>query len=356
MSEACVAERKPATKRKPAIDRKSESGRSGRELLIASKAFAHEDRATSWWHLWSTLVLLVTLLGLAASPLPLYICIPASFLGGLVLIRMFIVFHDFMHGAVLRNSIVAKTVMNAFGMLMLTPALDWKHSHDDHHKHNCDDFGATLGSFPVMTTDEYAKASWWGQLGYRIVRNPIIILLGYLTTFFWGNLSNFIAHPIKNRECGLSILCHVGLVVVVGMYSIKALILAILAPMLMSCCMGAYLFYAQHNFPGMKRKKGREWDYVYAALRSSSYMKMSKLMHWFTGNIGYHHVHHLNAKIPFYRLPEAMESLDELRSPVSTTLKPADVLHCLRLKLWDPIGERLLTFKEAKQLELARQN
>ena len=98
----------------------------------------------------------------------------------------------------------------------------------------------------------------------------------------------------------------------------------------------------------MKRKEGHEWDYVYAALYSSSYMKGSPLMHWITGNIGYHHVHHLNAKIPFYRLPEAMESMRELQSPVRTSLSISDVIGCLQLKLWDPATEELLTFRQAK--------
>jgi acyl-lipid omega-6 desaturase (Delta-12 desaturase) len=76
---------------------------------------------------------------------------------------------------------------------------------------------------------------------------------------------------------------------------------------------------------------------------------MGPIMNWFTGNIGYHHVHHLNAKIPFYRLPEAMAGIEELQSPTVTTLHPRDVLHCMRLKVWDPMAERLLTFKEASE-------
>ena len=133
------------------------------------------------------------------------------------------------------------------------------------------------------------------------------------------------------------------------MISLQALILGMLVPMAIITCLGSYLFYAQHNFPGVIRFRGDQWDHVHAALQSSSFMRMGRLMDWFTGNIGYHHVHHLNAKIPFYRLSEAMAGLPELQSPVVTTLHPIDVVRCLRLKLWDPSTDRLVTFREARQ-------
>jgi len=125
--------------------------------------------------------------------------------------------------------------------------------------------------------------------------------------------------------------------------------LGLLMPMAIITCLGSYLFYAQHNFPGVIRRDGSDWDHVHAALCSSSYMKMGPVMNWFTGNIGYHHVHHLNAKIPFYRLPEAMAGLEELQTPVVTTLTLRDIVGCLRLKLWDPEQSRLVTFREAFQ-------
>ena len=115
-------------------------------------------------------------------------------------------------------------------------------------------------------------------------------------------------------------------------------------PIMIASAMGAYLFYAQHNYPTARLKPNSEWSHVDAALNASSYIAMSPLMHWFTGNIGYHHVHHLNAQIPFYRLPEAMASLEELQAPGITTLKLGDVLACLRLKLWSPEQNRFVTF------------
>jgi omega-6 fatty acid desaturase (delta-12 desaturase) len=113
--------------------------------------------------------------------------------------------------------------------------------------------------------------------------------------------------------------------------------------------LGAYLFYAQHNFPGVSFRTNKDWNYAKAALESSSYMKMNPVMQWVTANIGYHHVHHLNAKIPFYRLPEAMEKLPELQEVKTTTLQIRDIVACLKLKVWDPEENRMVTMKELQR-------
>ena len=102
--------------------------------------------------------------------------------------------------------------------------------------------------------------------------------------------------------------------------------------------MGAYLFYAQHNFPTATFAEKEGWSYVNAALGSSSYMRMNQVMHWFTGNIGYHHIHHLNARIPFYRLPEVYKAIPELQMAKTTSLMPGEMIRCLRLKVWDPVN------------------
>ncbi len=323
--------------------------RSGKELLIASKLYAQENRFVSWWHVASTGVILIGLLAIAASPVPLIASICSSIVAGFVMVRMFVLYHDYFHGAILRNSKLAEWIMTGFGMLVLSPPAMWKSTHNDHHKNNCKSFGEEIGSFPVMTTESYASASRSERIGYRIVRNPLIILFGYLTSFFWNkSLRHFIKHPIKNRMAGIGIFMHFGLMILVGCFSIKAMILGMLVPVFMGCAMGTYLFYAQHNFPGMRRREGEDWDYVYAALKSSSFLKTSWLMNWLTGNIGFHHVHHLNSRIPFYRLPEAMAGMKELQNPSSTTLGVRDIYRCLQLKLWDPQQKKLLSFREAR--------
>jgi omega-6 fatty acid desaturase (delta-12 desaturase) len=110
--------------------------------------------------------------------------------------------------------------------------------------------------------------------------------------------------------------------------------------------LGSYLFYAQHNFPGVVFRNNVDWSYTDAALESSSYMAMNPFLEWVTANIGYHHIHHLNSRIPFYRLPEAMAKIPELQTAKVTTLKPSDIIACLRLKLWDPTQNKMVPLPE----------
>jgi omega-6 fatty acid desaturase (delta-12 desaturase) len=126
-------------------------------------------------------------------------------------------------------------------------------------------------------------------------------------------------------------------------------LLTFFLPFFLSHMLGAYLFYAQHNFPGVKFKSNKEWNYSGAALESSSYMKMSPLWQWVTANIGFHHIHHLNSRIPFYRLPEVMHKFPELQAATITTLNPSDIAACLRLKVWDPERDEMIGFKEMKE-------
>lgn len=325
--------------------------RSGKELLIASRQYASEQRWKSWWHLWSTLTLAVTFLAIACLPLPWFVCVTSSVLASLVLIRLFIIYHDYMHGTILSGSRVAGGILRLYGTLVLSPPSIWKHSHDEHHKNNARHFGTTLGTFPVMSTSDYAQATPLQRFHYAVSRHPLTLLLAYVTIFFWEMcLHAFLMNPRKNFDGALAIVLHISIAIAIGFVSIQALLLGMLLPMAIITCMGSYLFYAQHNFPGMIRREGNEWDHVYAALQSSSFMKMGAIMRWCTGNIGYHHVHHLNAKIPFYRLPEAMAGIQELQSPIVTTLHVPDIIQCMRLKLWDPLANRLLTFSEAKEL------
>ena len=115
-------------------------------------------------------------------------------------------------------------------------------------------------------------------------------------------------------------------------------------PVAVASALGAYLFYAQHNYPGVKVARRENWTFSGAALESSSHMQLGPAMQWLTANIGFHHVHHLNPAIPFYRLPEAMAALSELQHPQVTSLRPRDVVACFRLKLWDPEQAKMVGY------------
>ena len=121
--------------------------------------------------------------------------------------------------------------------------------------------------------------------------------------------------------------------------------LSFFMPAMISCCIGSYLFYVQHNYPGVVHYQYENWSYFKAAMASSGYIKMNIVMEWFTANIGYHHIHHLNAAIPFYKLPKAYHSIPELKIKKDTTLHPFDILKCLKLKVWDPESNKMIGVK-----------
>ena len=127
---------------------------------------------------------------------------------------------------------------------------------------------------------------------------------------------------------------------------------AFILPFAIASAAGAYLFYAQHTYEGLRIMPPEEWTYFAGALESSSYMQLSPLMSWFTGNIGYHHVHHLNPHIPFYRLPEAMAGIPELQHPTVTSLRPRDILACFRANLWKISTQRMVSYREAASSRL----
>jgi omega-6 fatty acid desaturase (delta-12 desaturase) len=324
--------------------------REPRDILQDSKQFAVERPFLSWWHLCSTLAVLGFLVTLTIVSEPWALKLAASLALGLVMVRCFILYHDSEHGAIFSKAPLAKALLRCYGILVLNPPSIWSRSHNHHHRNNAKIYGASIGSFPVMTRQRYADAPGLERLNYTISRHPLTICLGYLTIFLWGMcLRSFLKNPRTHWDSALAVGLHVGLVTSLVLTHPESLPFVVLIPMLVSSALGAYLFYAQHNYPGVHLQDRENWTYIHAALHSSSFIRMSPALHWFTGNIGYHHVHHLNARIPFYRLPEAMKGIKELQHPGETSLGIGDVRRCLHLKLWDPEAGRLVPFERRGQ-------
>ncbi|XZF14588.1 fatty acid desaturase [Chitinophagaceae bacterium MMS25-I14] len=310
----------------------------GKALILATKAFAKEDRRTSWLHLASTLIILCGLF--AATFLIHNIALKAFFsiLFALTLVRMFIIYHDYLHHTILNHSRVANAIMTVFGVLILAPKNIWKRSHDHHHKHNSKLFSASIGSYPIATKEKFISMTAGERRAYLAVRHPLTIACGYFTMFIFGMcISSFVNAPKKHTDSLVALIVHAALsVALFYFFGWQAWLFCIFIPFFISSAIGAYLFYAQHNFPGVTFYVNEDWAYEKAALESSSYMKMGPLMNWFTGNIGYHHIHHLNSRIPFYKLPEAMKGITELQHAKTTSLSVRDIRDCFRLKVWDP--------------------
>lgn len=185
---------------------------------------------------------------------------------------------------------------------------------------------------------------------YLATRNPYIIAIGYLTMFAFGMcIQPFYRNPKKHIDAILALLVHISLsVITVYYFGWMQWVFSFIIPFSIACGLGAYLFYAQHNFPGVYFAANEEWKYEQAALRSSSFMPMNPVMQWFTANIGFHHIHHLNARIPFYRLPEVMNHFKELQNVKSTRLNLRDIRACLRLKVWDPDRNEMVGFEHLR--------
>lgn len=319
--------------------------RTNRELLIATRAFADENSARSWWHICSTFAVL-GLLGWAICRDTWWVYrLPWSILLGFVIVRMFVLYHDHQHGAICRGSRLADWIMRGIGLLVLSPSSGWKRSHDNHHAQNSKQPSRNVGSFCLWDVETFRNSTRFQRGLYVAERHPITILAAYLSVFLFGMcLRPFLANPRRHFDGLLAILLHVSLLCFVGFYSIELLILGVLIPHTIASALGAFLFYAQHNFAGARIYSQKEWEYCDAALNSSSYIKMGPVLRWLTGNIGYHHIHHLNSRIPFYRLPETMASLEELQSPVTISLGVGDIRRCFQQNLWDRKTESLVSW------------
>jgi omega-6 fatty acid desaturase (delta-12 desaturase) len=270
-------------------------------------------------------------------PFPWAARIAASVLAGLLTLRLFVIYHDQQHKAILPHSRAAALLMRGFGILALSPVSIWSSSHNHHHKHNSNLRSAHIGSFPVMTKRQFDQSSRRERFVYLAIRHPVTIGFGYLSMFLYGMcLAPFLREPREHSDCLVALLVHATIsVALVHYFGWATLILCQTLPHLITFGIGSYLFYAQHNFPGVTFTSSSGWAYEKAALESSSYMKTNSVARWFTANIGYHHIHHLNHRIPFYRLPEVLQSVPEVQNPKTTSLSPLEIIRCLRLKVWD---------------------
>ena len=302
-----------------------------------TKAYAKDYALKSWWVILSTTFFLVVAELGTLPGVPLAVRLACSLVAGLLIVRLFVIYHDQQHRAILPRSGIAEFFMRLFGIWILCPSSIWRASHDYHHAHNSKLRSAHIGSFPIMTREQYKKSTTSERFIYLTMRHPIILLTGYITVFFLGMVSYpLIRSPRKHYDCVLALVLHLTfitfLIVTCGWLTA---VLLLWVPRIIAAAMGSYLFYAQHNFPGVVFKDKDGWTYEGAALESSSFLKTNAVMQWFTANIGYHHIHHLNHRIPFYRLPEIYRDIPELQTAKTTTLHPRDILRCFSLKVWD---------------------
>lgn len=325
------------------------SMRTSKDLILASKEFTKEDRRRSWSETLITLLLLIIFLSATFMNFPMIIRLGFSVICALLYVRMFTIYHDYQHHAILQKSKPAEWLMKAYGIFILTPQNIWKRSHDHHHAHNSKLTITAIGSYPTISKERFLSLSRKDQRLYLLNRHPLTIIFGHITLFiYWLNLKSFIQSPKKHLDSLAALIIHVGSAIAIYYYfGLAAFLFVWFIPYFLSFAIGSYLFYSQHNFPQAQFRENHDWKYDYAALASTSFMTMHPVFHWLTGNIGYHHVHHLNSRIPFYRLPEAMAKMPELQNVSTTSWSPVAIWGCFRIKLWDKEQGKMITLSQA---------
>ena len=335
--------------------------RQGAALVRASQPYAKEQPLRTWWLYLSTVAIYAALLAYVAVVPWMVFKVAGSLVLGLVVVRLFIIYHDFQHGAIFRGSTLGRWAINWVGFLTQAPSSVWKETHDYHHTNNARLLGSAIGSYPLVTVNIWRVMKPEQKRLYRFIRHPLTIAFGFFTAFQIGFCyAAFKRDPRQHWRGPVAFVTYYAVFAALWLtLGLTNAFLMLLLPSIISAGFGAYLFYAQHNFPRRPAAwTGREaWNYHTAALRSSSDVRHERAsMHWFTGNIGYHHVHHLNHRIPFYRLQEAMDALPELQEPIATSWAPSDVWACLRIGLWDPKARAMISLADGEAQLAARRH
>jgi omega-6 fatty acid desaturase (delta-12 desaturase) len=242
------------------------------------------------------------------------------------LLRTFIVFHDCAHGAFFRSKRANATLGSLLGLLLFIPFGSWRHKHAVHHATAGDLHRRGVGDIQTLTVREYRARPWWGRLGYRLFRNPLVMFgLGPLWVVIAGPR---IVSPSANRRIRRSVL-GTDLALALMITTLCLLIgwqtfLIVQAPvLLLGGAVGIWLFYVQHQFEDAYWDTAPTWSYADAALKGSSFLKLPRLLQFLTGNIGFHHVHHLSARIPNYNLQRAHDADRRLQNVPTLTLRDA---------------------------------
>lgn len=278
-----------------------------------------------------------------------WLTLPLALLAGAFLVRIFIIFHDCTHGSFFKSPLANQIFGFFTGLLTFTSFHHWKWEHSLHHAHAGDLDRRGIGDVWTMTVQEYLKASRWERFSYQIVRNPFVLFaLVPLGLFLFVNRFPSAKAKLKERiwlhltNVSLLVACY-GFSLIFNLSSYLWIQLVILW---VASTAGVWLFYVQHQFEDVYWDNNEEWDYKKAALEGSSFYKLPRILQWFSGNIGFHHIHHLSPRIPNYRLEEAHNSEEIFKEIDPLTWKKS--LKSLTFRLWDEKTRKLVGYRGAK--------
>lgn len=268
------------------------------------------------------------------------------------LARMFMIQHDLGHGSLFRSRRVSAWIGHVIGALTLLPYDYWRRTHAHHHAHSGDLDARGFGDVETFTVDEYLALPSGERLKYRVYRHPLVM-------FGIGALWHFVLKqrypwevPRSWKKAWRSVwLTNLSIAVAVTLMVMtigwQALVLVHGPVVVLTCAVGVWLFYIQHQFEDTYWEHNPEWDFYDAALEGSSHLVLPAPLQWMTASIGLHHLHHLSPRIPNYRLQECLDDNPELEAGTRVTI--ATSLALTRLHLWDPEAERLISFRELRK-------
>jgi omega-6 fatty acid desaturase (delta-12 desaturase) len=317
---------------------------------------ARYQRPAAWrgaWQLLNTLVPYAVLwylmyLSLAVSA---WLTAPLALLAGGFLVRIFIIFHDCTHGSFFKSPRANEWVGSLMGVLCFTPYHRWRWEHSIHHASAGDLDRRGTGDVWTMTVQEYLEASCWKRFAYRLARNPFILFVVAPLVLFL--VLERIPTGKEARRERLSVYGTNAALVLMGaglgwVFGWKVYLLLQLSTVMVAGSAGVWLFYVQHQFEGVYWERGKHWDFEKAAFQGSSYYKLPRILQWFSGNIGFHHIHHLSPRIPNYHLEKCYRS-----EPLFQTVRPVTLLASLKsfnFRLWDERHRRMVGYPSPRQL------
>ncbi|MFF3022450.1 fatty acid desaturase [Gottfriedia sp. NPDC057948] len=327
-----------------------ENQKSLRKQIIP---YEKSNLKASIWQMINTFIPFIFLWYLAYKSISISVVLTIfiDIVAALFLIRIFIIFHDCCHQSFFKNKTANKVLGTITGVVTLFPFSQWKHSHSVHHatSGNLDKRG--IGDMWVLTVEEYVAASFWTKIQYRLYRNPLIMFgFGPIYIVLISNRFN-----TKNAKLKERLNTYLTNIIIVGISALFCYTigwenyLIVEGPIFfISAVLGIWLFYVQHQFEDTYFEEDANWEYVKAAVEGSSFYKLPKLLQWITGNIGYHHVHHLSPRVPNYNLESVHNNTLPLQNVPTITLKTS--FTSLKFRLWDEETKQFVGFKDVKSI------
>jgi omega-6 fatty acid desaturase (delta-12 desaturase) len=319
---------------------------------------ARYQRPALWRGIWQILNTLVPYAGLWylmywSLSVSYWLTVPLALIASGLLVRVFIIFHDCGHGSFFKSRLANDVFGCITGVLCFTPYYRWRWEHAVHHSTSGDLDRRGTGDVWTLTVQEYLESSRWKKFSYRLARNPFILFVVAPLALY------LVIERLPKGKCGrrerwsvhwtnlLMVLVGIGMSQFLGW---KAYVLLQLCVIMVAGSAGVWLFYVQHQFEDVYWERREHWDYVKAALQGSSFYKLPRLLQWFSGNIGFHHIHHLSPRIPNYHLERCHRS-----EPLFQNVKAITLLSSLKsfsFRLWDEQRGRMVGYSALARARL----